>query len=83
MLPSCWKVEQLCLRVPKGKVTGDAVHANLMSAFPFQLAQLLQPLLALLCITKREPIAWNGGTLHELSKGKGPLMDCPSYRSIL
>eukprot|EP00969_Alexandrium_andersonii_P100957 4453919-Alexandrium_andersonii.AAC.1 len=54
-----------------------------MSSFPFQLAQLLQPLLALLSITKREPVAWKGGALHELFKGKGPLMECPSYRGTL
>ena len=55
---------------------GDKVHAKLLKVGGFLLAVKLNEIQARVVDEERWPVAWKGGRLVELFKGKGDSGDC-------
>lgn len=83
-LPSLTDLEGALRRVPKGKAIGpDGLPGELCHHQPAALARLLYPCLLKTMLHGHEPLAFKGGVLVPVYKGKGPMDSCSSFRSIL
>ena len=47
------------------------------------MARIFHPIVVKASLRFEEPVAWKGGVCVELFKGKGPLLQCKSYRDVL
>ena len=69
--PTVQQALEIFVWLRKGKALGpDFIPADLSAAAPYQLAGVLQPLMARAAHTGREPTAWGGGALVPLPKAK-------------
>eukprot|EP00969_Alexandrium_andersonii_P164251 7259495-Alexandrium_andersonii.AAC.1 len=70
-------------RLSPGKATGeDGIPAEALRAAPAEVAALLHPLAAKIALYAAEPVAWKGGLLHPIYKGKGPPAECAGSRAV-
>eukprot|EP00969_Alexandrium_andersonii_P014889 650299-Alexandrium_andersonii.AAC.1 len=59
----------------------DGIPADVWRAIPQQAVAELQPLLAKCTLYGREPLAWQGGQLHQIYKGAGPPNQHAAHRA--
>ena len=72
------------LHAKTGKACGpDGIPAELGRSQPAALQQILLPLLLKTGLLCREPLGFKSGILTWLYKGRGPKVDCGSYRAIM
>lgn len=83
MLMSAHDILAAIRRMKSGKVPGPGrLPIDVLKAGGFTLAQSLLPLMTKATWHMHEPLAWKGGLLVPLFKGKGSPQDAAGYRSI-
>eukprot|EP00435_Cladocopium_sp_Y103_P024816 s1891_g6.t1 len=83
-LPSLTELEVALRRVQCGKANGpDGLPGEVCRHHPVALARLLYPQLIKLVVHGEESLAFKGGIVAPIYKGKGPVDRPSSYRSIL
>ena len=81
--PDPWSIQALLKKTKPGKVPGpDRMPSDLIRIGARPLAIHLQALFTKAMAHMREPLAWKGGKLHPLWKGKRDPSDITGYRSI-
>ena len=81
--PSSWKIQTLLTRVKRDKVAGpNLLPPAVMKAGGETLSRQLALLFAKATAHAKEPLAWKGGTLIPLWKGKASPSLPGAYRSI-
>jgi len=83
-MPSLTDLEIALRRIPRGKARGpDGIPGELCHLHPAAIAKLLYSQLLKTAIHGHEPLAFKGGRLVAVYKGRGPTDQCSSYRSLL
>lgn len=83
-LPSLTDLELALRRVARGKACGpDGIPGEVYRFFPVPIARLLYSQLIKLTLHGQEDLAAKGGIVAPIYKGRGPIDQCSSYRSIL
>eukprot|EP00435_Cladocopium_sp_Y103_P052881 s194_g16.t1 len=83
-LPSLTDLELALRRVPQGRACGpDGVPGEVCRHYPTALARHLYPHLAKIAIHGHEFLGFKSGKLTPAYKGRGPIDQCSSYRSLL
>ena len=84
LVPSLFEMERLYASICRGKAAGvDSIPPEAFAAAPQAMARLYHPIIVKSVLRFEEPLAWKGGSCIELYKGKGPFLDCKSYRDVL
>lgn len=82
--PTLTDLELALRRIPRGKARGPGgIPGELCHWHPAAIARLLYPQLLKIMIHGHEPLAFKGGRLTAVYKGRGPTDQCSSYRSLL
>ena len=83
VVPSLFAVERLLAFSKKGRAFGeDGLPADLLSMAAPKLVRHYHPLVLKTVLRIEEPIAFRGGNIVSLFKGKGNLADCNMSRGI-
>ena len=81
--PDQWTIQSLLKKTKPGKVPGpDQMPSDLIRVGSRPLSMHLLALYTKSIAHMREPLAWKGGKLHPLWKGKKEPSDITGYRSI-
>ena len=84
MVPSLIEVEAIFAHAHRGRAAGvDAIPPEAYAAAPQAMAKIFHPLMVKAALRFEEPLSWKGGVCIELYKGKGPVLQCKSYRDVL
>ncbi|CAE7876417.1 unnamed protein product [Symbiodinium microadriaticum] len=83
-VPSLLDIERSLRASHCGKAIGnDGVPADLLHLQAANVAKAVFKVFFKTALRLQEPIAWKGGSLHAIWKGKGSQSDCANYRAIL
>ncbi|CAE7698157.1 unnamed protein product [Symbiodinium sp. CCMP2592] len=83
-LPTRLDLERSMRSAQCGKAVGnDGVVPDLLHLQAAALARPVYQIFLKVAFRLQEPIAWKGGTLHSIWKGRGDQADCENYRAIL
>ena len=83
LIPSLQQIVHLVRAAKNGKVAGpNQIVAEALKAGGDSLAMHLLPIITKATLHAREPLAWKGGVLIPLFKGRGDPRQLESYRSI-
>ena len=82
-IPSLWQIQRTLMRFKTGKAPGKSgLTVELFRAGGIPMLHHFLPLMVKAVVTTHEPLAWKGGRLFALYKGKGDPSDPGSFRSI-
>lgn len=82
-VPSLWQIQRTLMRFKTGKAPGKSgLTVELFRAGGIPMLHHFLPLMVKAVLTTHEPLAWKGGRLFALYKGKGDPSDPGSFRSI-
>ncbi|CAE7643945.1 unnamed protein product [Symbiodinium sp. CCMP2592] len=83
-LPTRIELETSMRAMQCGKATGnDGVVPDLLHLKAAGLSRTLYQIFLKVAYRIQEPVAWKGGTLHSIWKGRGSQAECENYRAIL
>ena len=84
LLPSVSGIMRKIAKLKPGKAPGpDGIEVAALKAGGRALAWKLLPLMTKAVVLRREPLAWKGGLLVSLFKGKGSTQEVGTHRAIL
>ena len=82
--PSLLEVERLCAKVKTGKAPGlDEINPTIIKKYPREVGRELFEVMFKTWAGGEEPIAWKGGILCPIFKGKGSKKEASSYRGVV
>ena len=82
--PSLLEVERLCAKVKTGKAPGlDEINPTIIKKYPCEVGRELFEVMFKAWAGGEEPIAWKGGILCPIFKGKGSKREASSYRGVV
>ena len=82
--PTPQELQAIISATKPGKAAGeDLLPPAIAKAAPWQLTQLLWPLVNKACTLVQVPLAWKGGPMANIWKGKDHVKHCQSSRGVL
>ena len=83
-IPTLFDIERNLRASQSGKAIGnDGVPADLLHLRAAGTAKAVYQVFLKAAFRMQEPLAWKGGALHGIWKGRGSQADCSNYRAIL
>ncbi len=83
LLPTFEETKSVIRKLGRGRAPGeDKVIAELLLLDIDAAEDVIHPLIVRIMTQGIQPVAWRGGILHELYKGRGLHRECTSHRGI-